>query len=127
MYYQATAVAFLNRGYVFIGPPGSGKSTIALHLIARGARLIGDDMIVLQHQKRWEILSPPRLQGVLYVRNYGFYTQVPLCPKAFLQAVFYLGDKVPAPIRRLFQGVPVLHRPVLTYTNDPNTACDTYC
>lgn len=43
----------LNRGgrtVAFLGPSGAGKSTIAAGLVARGARLLADDIVALRHQ-----------------------------------------------------------------------------
>ena len=40
---QASCVAIGGRGLLILGAPGSGKSSLALALIDRGARLIGDD------------------------------------------------------------------------------------
>ncbi|HQA17982.1 MAG TPA: serine kinase, partial [Novosphingobium sp.] len=41
--HQATCVAIKGRALLIEGPPGSGKSSMALALIDRGAALIGDD------------------------------------------------------------------------------------
>jgi len=40
--HQATAVAINGRAVLIEGPPGAGKSTLALALIDRGAVLVGD-------------------------------------------------------------------------------------
>ncbi|MFM5886059.1 MAG: HPr kinase/phosphorylase, partial [Novosphingobium sp.] len=45
--HQATAVAIGGRGVLIEGAPGSGKSSLALALIDRGAALIGDDGVAL--------------------------------------------------------------------------------
>ena len=44
---NVTAVAIGGRALLIDGPPGSGKSSLALALIDRGALLIGDDAVHL--------------------------------------------------------------------------------
>ena len=67
-----TAVAIGGRGMLIEGLPGSGKSSLALALIDRGALLIGDDAVLLEvSQGRLYAFPPPRLAGKLEVRNLG--------------------------------------------------------
>jgi len=76
---QATAVAVEGKGVVIIGPPGSGKSELALTLIDRGATLIGDDGVCLR--KHGEILfasPPPNIRGKFEIRNVGI-VDMPTC------------------------------------------------
>lgn len=40
---NATGIAIGDRGIAILGPPGSGKSSLALSLMAMGATLIADD------------------------------------------------------------------------------------
>lgn len=44
---HATAVAVEGRGLLILGPTGSGKSALALDLIALGARLVSDDAVLV--------------------------------------------------------------------------------
>lgn len=44
---QATAIAVDGRAVLLIGPPGCGKSDLALRMIGRGGVLIGDDGVEL--------------------------------------------------------------------------------
>ena len=69
---QATCVA-LGAGAVLIeGQPGTGKSTLALELIDRGAVLVGDDGVVLDVREGRLVASPhPKTRGLLEVRNLG--------------------------------------------------------
>lgn len=70
--YRATAVAIAERAVLIEGPPGSGKSGLALALIDRGAVLIGDDGVTLkQHGNRLLASPPPNIAGMLEVRNLG--------------------------------------------------------
>jgi serine kinase of HPr protein (carbohydrate metabolism regulator) len=70
--HQGTCVAIEGRALLIEGAPGSGKSSLALALIDRGAVLIGDDGVTLE--KRGDRLfasPPPRITGLLEVRGLG--------------------------------------------------------
>lgn len=72
MLHQATCVAIAGRGLLIEGPPGSGKSSLALALLDRGARLVGDDGVMLEMREDRLWASPaPRTAGLLEVRNVG--------------------------------------------------------
>lgn len=69
---HATAVALNGRGVLLIGPPGSGKSDLALRLVAAGWQLVADDRVVLTRDGDGLIASaPPRLAGLIEVRGVG--------------------------------------------------------
>jgi serine kinase of HPr protein (carbohydrate metabolism regulator) len=69
---HATAVALGEAGVLLLGPPGSGKSDLALRLIDRGATLIADDRVVLTVEGEGLRLAPPaRLAGRIEVRGVG--------------------------------------------------------
>ncbi|WP_210766612.1 HPr kinase/phosphorylase [Caenibius tardaugens] len=46
--HQATCIAIGGRAILIEGEPGTGKSSLALALIDRGAALVGDDGVQLQ-------------------------------------------------------------------------------
>jgi len=57
------------------GPPGSGKSSLALMLIDRGAVLVGDDGVLIEARgERLWALPPPNISGLIEVRNVGLVT-----------------------------------------------------
>ncbi|SFG13578.1 Hpr(Ser) kinase/phosphatase [Novosphingobium sp. CF614] len=69
---QATCVAIGSRGVLIEGPPGAGKSSLALALIDRGAELVGDDGVIVTPRDGHLIARPhPRIRGLLEVRNLG--------------------------------------------------------
>ena len=70
--HQASCVAIGGRGVLIEGLPGSGKSSLALALIDRGATLVGDDGVLLElrDDQLWA-LPPPEIHGALEIRNVG--------------------------------------------------------
>ena len=73
--YQASCVAIAGRGVLIEGPPGSGKSSLALALIDRGATLVGDDGVLLELRgdRLWAVPAPA-IAGLLEIRNVGIAT-----------------------------------------------------
>ena len=70
--HRATCVAIGGRAILIEGSPGSGKSSLALALIDRGAVLIGDDGVSLTARGgQLHASSPPNIAGLLEVRNLG--------------------------------------------------------
>jgi hypothetical protein len=108
---NVTCVAIDGRGVLIRGAPGSGKSSLALALIDRGATLVGDDGITLDRREgRVWAAPPPVTAGKLEVRNVGIVdigpTEAPLAlvirldcdaPRFVEQASVaeLLGDHVP--------------------------------
>ncbi len=73
--HQASCVAIGGRGVLIEGAPGSGKSSLALALIDRGAVLVGDDGISLAADGARLLASPaPTIAGLIEVRNVGLLT-----------------------------------------------------
>lgn len=69
---QAGCVSIGGRGVLIEGEPGTGKSSLALTLIDRGAILVGDDGVLLTARDGHLTASPhPRTAGLLEVRNLG--------------------------------------------------------
>ncbi len=76
------------------GPPGAGKSSLALMLIDRGAQLVGDDGVVLRTENGVLTASPhPNTAGLFEIRNVGLVTistvRAPVC------LVLQLTDEAP--------------------------------
>ncbi|MEO5596998.1 MAG: HPr kinase/phosphatase C-terminal domain-containing protein [Novosphingobium sp.] len=122
--YQATGVAIGGRAVLITGAAGSGKSSLALALIDRGARLIGDDGVLLEVAGDHLLASPaPHTAGLLEVRNVGIVTR-PTLSRVTVALVLHLDAKAPRfvdaaeqtqiegiglPLIRLWPNSPVLH------------------
>lgn len=112
MVMQASAVAIGGRALLIEGPPGSGKSSLALALIDRGALLIGDDAVTLRREGDALVASPPpNIAGLLEIRGVGLVT-LPLAAPAPVALVLALGgsegERLPATAEpRDLLGVPI--------------------
>ncbi len=69
---HASAVALNDCGLLILGPAGSGKSSLAIELIALGAELVADDMVMLSAKKGalWAE-APIGARGLIEARNVG--------------------------------------------------------
>jgi len=69
---HATTVAVNGKGILIIGPSGSGKSSLALQLIALGAVLVADDQTCVTSQGPLLVASaPPTIAGMIEAREVG--------------------------------------------------------
>ena len=69
---NVTGVAIGGRVLLIEGPPGAGKSSLALALIDRGATLVGDDAVMLDRRgEAVHALPPPNTAGLVEIRNVG--------------------------------------------------------
>lgn len=79
---HATTVSFQGRAVMIEGPSGSGKSGLALQLMALGAALIADDQTIVTSEARGLIASaPPTLPHAIEMRGFGLLPVV-LSPPA---------------------------------------------
>ena len=70
---HASAVAFGTTGLLILGASGSGKSSLALELMAMGARLVADDRVVATPDLNGglRLSAPPPLEGLIEARGVG--------------------------------------------------------
>ena len=65
-------MAFGRNAVLIIGPSGSGKSGLALQLMAVGARLIADDGVILRPRDGVAVATAPApLRGLIEARGVG--------------------------------------------------------
>lgn len=92
---QASCVAIGERAVMIVGAPGTGKSSLALALIDRGAVLIGDDSLVLDARDGRLMASPhPNTRGLIEVRNLGLI-EMPVRSEAPVALVLRLDEAAP--------------------------------
>lgn len=69
---HATCVAVAGHGVLIIGPSGSGKSALALQLMAAGAVLVADDRTLVSRLGDRICAAPPRaIAGMIEARGVG--------------------------------------------------------
>lgn len=102
------------------GPPGCGKSSLALALIDRGAMLVGDDGITLTRAGDTLIATPPpNIDGLLEIRGVGLVNMAIASPAplALMLSLGETGERLPQSVpSRMVLGLPV---PVLPF--EPGT------
>ncbi|MEO6716567.1 MAG: serine kinase [Novosphingobium sp.] len=121
--HQATAVAIRGRALLIEGVPGSGKSSLALGLIDRGAMLIGDDGVMLEMKSGQLLAHPhPNTRGLMEVRNLGLLRYEPCvgmpvalvlqldhdAPRFVEAAETVMREGITLPMLRLWPDSPVL-------------------
>jgi serine kinase of HPr protein (carbohydrate metabolism regulator) len=93
--HQTTCVAIGTRALLIEGAPGSGKSSLALALIDRGAVLVGDDGVLLEARGDLLVARPhPETRGLLEVRGLGLLP-FPVCEEAPVALVVLLDPDAP--------------------------------
>lgn len=109
MQVHASCIAFEGKGVLLRGPPGAGKSDLALRAIEAGARLVADDLVALdlRGDRVWA-RALPRADGRLEVRGVGI-VRLPALDGAELVLLADLAgpERLPEP-----DFEPVLGRPV---------------
>jgi len=72
---HATTVSIDGKGVLIVGPSGSGKSSLALQLLALGAGLVADDRTQIIQQNQALIASvPSAISGLIEARGVGLIT-----------------------------------------------------
>ncbi len=116
---NVTIVAIGGRGLMIEGEPGSGKTSLALALIDRGAVLIGDDGVILEARDGAIWAAPPeRHAGKIEVRGVGL-VELPTtsAPLSLILAMDEEAPRAPSLGSRMIMGGEV---PCLTFrTGDP--------
>lgn len=118
---HAGCVRLGRAGVLLLGPSGSGKSDLALRLIADGAKLVSDDRSELFLRGGKLHARPPKaLAGLLEIRGLGIVAH-PHAAEAAIALAVRLGAEPPRlPARRHYTGAAALgrHAPVPLFTLD---------
>ncbi|MBL0934567.1 MAG: HPr kinase/phosphatase C-terminal domain-containing protein [Rhizobiaceae bacterium] len=115
---HGTLVLLGDRGVLIIGPSGSGKSSLALDLIAHSggfAVLVSDDRVLVERHADGRLVgrAPSVIAGQIEVRGIGIVAR-PFEPRALVDLVVDLTD--PERVERMpeaqsWNGVPLLRVP----------------
>lgn len=90
---HGTGLYFEGCGILLTGPSGSGKSDLALRLMACGAELVGDDYLELSRDNgRLIMQAPENIVGRIEVRHVGIL-KTAYREKAPVDLVFQLTAK----------------------------------
>lgn len=109
---HATCVEISGAGILLLGPPGSGKSDLALRLIDGGARLVADDRTDLRRAGEGLMASAPQtLAGRMEVRGLDIVS-LPYVREARVRLAVDLVapdriERLPEPAKRVFLGLAV--------------------
>lgn len=114
---HASAVAFDGRAVLLTGPSGSGKSALALELLALGGLLVGDDAVLLRRDPAGGLMAraPEATRGLIEARGVGILRADALA-EAAVALVVDMGtaetDRLPPPRHVTLLGVPLplLHK-----------------
>jgi len=118
---HASCVAWQGAGLLILGASGSGKSGLALTLMAWGCALVADDRTVVARAGATLIASaPPALAGRIEARGIGILT-APALPRARLVLAVDLDQtelaRLPDPrhLPLLGLALPLLHKPATSH------------
>ena len=113
LHIHATCVEKAGQGVLLLGESGSGKSDLALRLLAAGWQLVADDQVLLQVQENALYANAPiLLQGMIEVYGLGI-CKVPfvLSAKIFLavqlQPLGAVIERLPEPEYNEYWGIKI--------------------
>ena len=104
---HGSCVARNDDAILLVGTPGSGKSDLALRLLARGFTLVADDQVDIADGMAF---CPPALAGLLEARGLGIL-RLPYYARARLALIVDLTtrpDRLPVPRRDPDLDLPVI-------------------
>jgi len=126
---HGSAVAIGEQAVLITGAPGSGKTTLALELIALGAELIADDRVDIQPDKagRLWLTAPANGAGLVEMRGFGLL-RLAVCPGAALKLIADLDQgetsRLPQRRERVLAGIAC---PVMLCKGRPGLAAALTC
>ena len=105
---HATAVAWGPRAVLLLGPPGSGKSDLALRLIDRGWVLVADDQVELTRDgETLRAAAPATIAGLIEARGVGLLQRAAVggMPVTIAFDLTVTPDRLPEPQARAIGGI----------------------
>lgn len=118
---HGTFLQIFDKGVLITGQPGIGKSQAALSLLARGHRLVADDLVLISIENNRLIGKVPELGfGLLWVRALGLidveqiFGSNQLLDKSALDLILHLDEKESTPTIKSILGytIPLQTLPV---------------
>ena len=132
---HASAVAVGANALLIIGAAGSGKTTLALEMIALGAELVADDRVDVRREgdarrgaaePLW-LSAPANIAGLVEVRGFGL-VRLAERPRAALKLIADLDraetERLPPRRRRVLSGIAC---PVILCKGRPGLAAALTC
>ena len=106
---HGTCVARRGAGVLLLGPPGCGKSDLALRLLGREFELVADDQVLLEGL---QARAPQPLAGLLEVRGLGIIRRsYALSATLHLAVLLAQGERIPLPERHEETGLSLVRIP----------------
>lgn len=107
-----------HSGLLIMGPSGSGKSSLALMLMAFGARLVSDDQVKITRDLASQELyatAAPNIEGMIEARGLGILRAETLSScvlRGIVDMALVERDRLPPLRKRTLIGteIPVFHR-----------------
>ena len=114
---HASCVSVKGRGVLILGPSGSGKSGLALQLMALGADLVSDDQTLISAEDgKLVARAPAAISGLIEARFLGIL-KVPAVPQTEIALVLDLSceetDRLPPERKITLAGITC----ALAYSN----------
>lgn len=105
---HGTCVARNGEAVLLIGPPGSGKSDLALRLLARGYELVADDQVDVDETGMAS--SPPLIAGLFEARGLGIFrlSHRPHARVVLIVDLAHRPERLPLPRQDPDFGLPVI-------------------
>lgn len=99
MLLHASCVAHGAEAVLLLGPPGAGKSDLALRLIREGWALVADDQVRIEAAAgALRATAPHALHGRIEVRGLGLFADLPVATApSVLCLVVHLGERAAVP------------------------------
>jgi HPr kinase/phosphorylase len=126
---HGSAVAIGEQAVLITGAPGSGKTTLALEMIALGAELIADDRVDIKPDKtgRLWLTAPANGAGLVEMQGFGLL-RLAACPGAALKLIADLDHgetgRLPPRRERVLAGIAC---PVILCKGRPGLAAALTC